>query len=65
MAINPRAIASAPVYEIRNDKHVIILDTYNWCAHPAFGSSISEYEFDSEVEALDFMERVAGYVVRR
>jgi hypothetical protein len=65
MAINQRAFASAPVYEIRGDKHIIILDMFHWNGHPRFGSSTHEFPFDDEKTALDYMKEVTGYVIQR
>jgi len=63
MAINARAFASPPVYEIRGDKHYIILDMFHWNGHPRFGSSIHEFAFDDGVKALKYMKEVTGYVI--
>ena len=65
MAINVRAFASPPVYEIRGNKHVIIMDMYHWNGHPKYGSSIHEFPFDDEKSALEYMERVTGYVIQK
>jgi hypothetical protein len=35
---------------------------YHWCAHPRFGSSKHEFEFDTEKDALERMKRL-GYII--
>jgi hypothetical protein len=65
MAMNPRAFANPPVYEVRGDKHVVILDMLHWCAHPRWGSSVHEFRFDDEKSALDYMKEVTGYVIQK
>jgi len=53
------------VYEIRGDEHVIIMDMYHWNGHPKYGSSTHEFSFGDEKTALEYMERVTGYVIRK
>jgi len=60
--VNPRAFAAPPEYEVRGNKHVLILHMYHWCAHPRFGSSKHEFEFDTEKDALERMKRL-GYII--
>lgn len=62
--MNQRAFAEPPVYEVRGNKHVVILHMYHWCAHPAFGSSTHEFEFDTEADALERMARLGYKIVK-
>jgi hypothetical protein len=40
----------------------ITYHTYNWCGHPAFGTSYNEIHFNSRDEALEYAARF-GYEV--